>query len=444
MTGGGGDPNLWATFKAVTNVDVSGYSVTNASNVSVARASGFNPLSSGISNLALWLDAADQSTMSLTGSSVNSWTDKASNIVFTAQGTAPTLSGSNIAFGGSSYLLNNSFVYTIPNHTSFIVMGETGGHSNTAGILAFGTSTDYASSNAKTYNTGYMNPNGNNFVSECLSLSGGYTMGNAATGNTGAPFSVWNDQYTSGSGLMFRNGSQISSTSVALSLSNSTALAIGARNQGGYNQFLRGVIAEVVLYTRVLTTNERQRIEGYLAWKWGLQASLPGSHPYSSAAPTGGLLPVGTMTTDASYNLQFTTNSNIRLTAPTEYRWITSNVSGTSLTLASNSFSTFYRLTNTGFNLLTVPTLTSNDRGAFWSLSNATASNFTMTISGGINVCICIEYLDAAVLGWDFQLYEIRWGPIALGSLQTSYKCGHVWVESQQCRHRNNWNYDTL
>jgi hypothetical protein len=31
---------------------------------------------------------------------------------------------------------------------------------------------------------------------------------------------------------------------------------------------------------------DRQRIEGYLAHKWGLVGSLPSGHPYKTAAPT--------------------------------------------------------------------------------------------------------------------------------------------------------------
>lgn len=45
-------------------------------------------------------------------------------------------------------------------------------------------------------------------------------------------------------------------------------------------------IAEVVLVTGTVTTTLRQIIEGYLAWKWGLQGNLPSGHPYKSAAPT--------------------------------------------------------------------------------------------------------------------------------------------------------------
>ena len=34
-----------------------------------------------------------------------------------------------------------------------------------------------------------------------------------------------------------------------------------------------------------MSIEDRQKLEGYLAWKWGLQASLPSDHPYKSAAP---------------------------------------------------------------------------------------------------------------------------------------------------------------
>ena len=40
----------------------------------------------------------------------------------------------------------------------------------------------------------------------------------------------------------------------------------------------------------VPATDDRQRIEGYLAHKWGTTALLPAAHPYKSAAPTNGLV----------------------------------------------------------------------------------------------------------------------------------------------------------
>jgi len=46
-------------------------------------------------------------------------------------------------------------------------------------------------------------------------------------------------------------------------------------------------VAEMLIFGSYLNTNQVQVIEGYLAWKWGLQGNLPGGHPFASAAPTG-------------------------------------------------------------------------------------------------------------------------------------------------------------
>jgi len=37
---------------------------------------------------------------------------------------------------------------------------------------------------------------------------------------------------------------------------------------------------EIILFKELLSTSRRQQVEGYLAWKWGLQKSLPSDHPY--------------------------------------------------------------------------------------------------------------------------------------------------------------------
>jgi trimeric autotransporter adhesin len=47
-----------------------------------------------------------------------------------------------------------------------------------------------------------------------------------------------------------------------------------------------GHIPEVLVTTQTLGLADQQRVEGYLAWKWGNQNFLPASHPYKNAAPT--------------------------------------------------------------------------------------------------------------------------------------------------------------
>jgi hypothetical protein len=51
-----------------------------------------------------------------------------------------------------------------------------------------------------------------------------------------------------------------------------------------YRDFYSGYIAEILIFPSFLSSADRQRIEGYLAWKWGLQSQLPALHPYSNAS----------------------------------------------------------------------------------------------------------------------------------------------------------------
>lgn len=46
-------------------------------------------------------------------------------------------------------------------------------------------------------------------------------------------------------------------------------------------------IPEIVLINGAVASGNLDRIDGYLAWKYGLQDNLPAGHPYKSAAPVG-------------------------------------------------------------------------------------------------------------------------------------------------------------
>ena len=51
---------------------------------------------------------------------------------------------------------------------------------------------------------------------------------------------------------------------------------------------MAGSIAEVVAYDRALSDGVRQKLEGYLAHKWGLVSALPAGHNYEVAKPAFG------------------------------------------------------------------------------------------------------------------------------------------------------------
>jgi hypothetical protein len=45
------------------------------------------------------------------------------------------------------------------------------------------------------------------------------------------------------------------------------------------------LLAECVILDQNVTTTSRDKVEGYLAWKYGLQGNLPSGHAYKAAAP---------------------------------------------------------------------------------------------------------------------------------------------------------------
>ena len=52
------------------------------------------------------------------------------------------------------------------------------------------------------------------------------------------------------------------------------------------NRVWRGAYCEFIFTDGTEDLETRQKIEGYLAWKWGLQSKLPSDHPYKNRAPT--------------------------------------------------------------------------------------------------------------------------------------------------------------
>lgn len=44
-------------------------------------------------------------------------------------------------------------------------------------------------------------------------------------------------------------------------------------------------IGEVIMLNKAVSTADREKIEGYLAHRWGLEGSLPSGHPYKNSAP---------------------------------------------------------------------------------------------------------------------------------------------------------------
>jgi hypothetical protein len=114
---------------------------------------------------------------------------------------------------------------------------------------------------------------------------------------------------------------------------------------------------------------------------------VAGSVSIAGSTGFGNVLTVATGGTGGFGNSNLTfdgsqLNINGGLTISNGFRPLYSNVTGTSLTVASNSFGTHYNITNSGFSALTLPTINwSNDSNGYWIFRNNTSSYLSTTIT---------------------------------------------------------------
>ena len=81
------------------------------------------------------------------------------------------------------------------------------------------------------------------------------------------------------------NGTIVPSNQTNPAKFNISTYNIGKNNGTVYHNYM-GYIYEIISYNVLLYSRSRFAVEGYLAWKWGIQSLLPTSHMYYNNAPT--------------------------------------------------------------------------------------------------------------------------------------------------------------
>lgn len=236
---------------------------------------------------ALWLDAADANTITLNSSTVSQWNDKSGNGCNFSQATTASqpvyatnaLNGKNVInFVSSDSLTRTTAIpFNDLGDNSLYIVGNRTGRANQYNVAL-------AISRASTRTRAVLFQYGDGIRDGWGTYTNGPFL--PPSGTVGANYKICEmiaDQATD-TYLFYQDGtSQGSGGVVNLNTVFSSTSFIG---NDQFNASLAGNIAEIVFCDEKNSDADRQRIEGYLAHKWGLTANLPSGHPYKSTAPT--------------------------------------------------------------------------------------------------------------------------------------------------------------
>jgi len=237
--------------------------------------STFSPLS--VTSMGLWLDASDYSSFTFSsGTNIAVWADKSGNARHATGVNSPTYTNTSAYLSGSSYFtVNLDFIASFPDHSAFFVMTNTN-YVNIYGAQSGGSGANSLHVGFSATNAYRVNHWGNDWYPN---ITAAYKVGQMNLLN----FDWIN---TGGLGKAVRANANVESTIGQTG-------QIGTMSGGGTignvvgQGILTGYINEAIFILNPnITTTIREKLEGYLAWKWGIQANLPANHPYKSAAPT--------------------------------------------------------------------------------------------------------------------------------------------------------------
>lgn len=252
---------------------------------------------------AIWLDSSDISTLSIIGTGISQWRDK---------------SGNNNHYAQSNTALRPTYEYTVPDTTGTIIgipqlgvrfqnVGTTRQWMDTTSFTYTGNQMQMFSvhRNVSVAGTPYrygrifsfsLNSSAQDFNNnDGLLLTYGITANQISLFRAGTSIvtssestnNLWiiaNARRSAGTGRIAINGGSYIIGVTATANHNIGYSRIGNDNSAT-DSGMNGWICENILYTSLLSDTQCSLIEGYLAWKWGLQNLLIASHPFRNRPP---------------------------------------------------------------------------------------------------------------------------------------------------------------
>lgn len=218
-------------------------------------------------NLALWLDAADPSTINVTGSTIT-WLDKSPQLNHFSNMSGTYFQKGNIQpympsiQDASGYSRSNSpFTGSNTSIVMFMVSRATANGNCLFTTASSATQAHYFTTNSGGYGAGIQG------------------VANIVPQTTTNP--VMQSLYSVGPANILRYDVNVATLSTTGALNWATAVTPFnlTKVSAGYE------IGEIMVFQLSGNRTFWASVEGYLAWKWGLQGYLPSNHPYYSARP---------------------------------------------------------------------------------------------------------------------------------------------------------------
>jgi hypothetical protein len=236
---------------------------------------------------SLWLDADDSDTITKdVNNRVSQWDDKSGNnnhLIQAVAGSQPLYNGNQVEFTVNRNIFKNNVANMLNSSgtTSIFIIHDiinpTTASGNFTTILR-NSSTEADPTKRRPFII-YGKVGDTLGISNSTSTTPNITSTSSKTGRSVISYTQSSTQAT-----VFLDGAQQSQINNTPDTSTTSEL-FTLINAADTNNTM--VFTEVILVNDLVTLEVRQKVEGYLAWKWALTSKLPNDHPYKNARPRG-------------------------------------------------------------------------------------------------------------------------------------------------------------
>lgn len=244
---------------------------------------------SRLESVSLWMDANDSSTITLTSSEVSQWDDKSGNgynFTQTDANQRPTLGTLN-GLTSVQFNLNDAGTATDRLNATSNPLGNVNDSVGEMSLFIAGEVNSLATSGGYFpiigQNTFYISTYIVGQVLARFGSAGQFSSSAGIVSNGDKVLLGFTSSVSASNQEVFLNGTSVASQSVTSSLSVASSFYIHGFTSNGYDNELGEI---VMVAGNTLSTSDRQKIEGYLAHKWGMDGNLDSTHPYALSAPT--------------------------------------------------------------------------------------------------------------------------------------------------------------